>query len=107
MNILPDFLKIQNKKRISLPRITINSHVHLRLPQCYATVTERKGWWKLDNTNSLTSPVNGYDKASLTLVGSHVAVGGDEEEGDDFVLIGVETTMRLIIQLPRMEWNSL
>lgn len=72
-----------------------------------ATVTQRIGWWKFDNTYSLTSPVNGYDKASLTLVGSHVAVGGDEEEGDDFVLIGVETTMRLIIQLPRMEWNSL
>ncbi len=53
-----------------------------------ATVTQRIGWWKFDNTYSLTSPVNGYDKASLTLVGSHVAVGG-YEEGDGAVLIGV------------------
>ena len=59
-----------------------------------ANVTDRKGWWKFDDKNSLLQAETGYE-ASLNLVGTHTETNG-YKEGDGAVLIGVGSYYELI-----------
>lgn len=51
-----------------------------------AAVTPRNGWWKLDNSDSLTAEEEGYGMP-LGLVGTQTATAG-HDDGDGAVLIG-------------------
>ena len=59
-----------------------------------ANVTDRKGWWKFDDKNSLLQAETGYE-ASLNLVGTHTETNG-YKVGDGAVLIGVGSYYELI-----------